>query len=60
MVLINTIMTLRFHKFGKENAHFFFLEAMSGNTGTSDGYKGREWSEKWITLRQLSHRRCHY
>lgn len=32
MVLINTVVTLRFHKFGKENAHFFFLEAMSGNT----------------------------
>lgn len=29
---INTIMTLKFHRFGKENAHFFFLEAMSGNT----------------------------
>jgi len=57
---INTIMTLKFHRFGKENAHFFFGGNVWQHTGTCDGYKRREWSEKWVTLRQLSPRHYHY
>lgn len=39
---------------------FFFGGNVWQHTGTCDGYKRREWSEKWVTLRQLSPRHYHY